>query len=417
MPDPGPDATMLESVAAAFADAAGALGIDPALRRVMSTSYRETTVQVPLRMDDGDLVVHTAHRVQHNGARGPYKGGLRYHPDVDLDEVRALAASMTWKNALVDLPFGGAKGGVDVDARSLSPAERQRLTRAVMDRLDKVLGPMRDIMAPDMGTGPAEMAWLMDQYGHSHGHTPAIVTGKPPQLGGTAGRVEATGTGIAVVTRQAARHIGLPLEGARVAIQGFGNVGSHAAEALHRMGCRIVAVSDVEGAVWHPEGLDVAELLRRARGGVVGHEGMDVRRITNEELLAVECDVLIPAAVGTVLHSGNAAAVRARMIVEGANTPLTPGADRILAGRGVDVVPDVLANAGGVIVSYLEWVQNIQEVRWMRDQIDAELERRLVTAHREVRERAAADGCAPRQAAYRIAIARVAEAVRLRGYV
>ena len=274
---------------------------------------------------------------------------------------------------------------------------------------------MRDIMAPDMGSGPAEMAWLMDEYGRLRGHTPAIVTGKPVELGGTVGRVEATGRGVAIVAREAAAAAGLDLVGARVAVQGFGNVGSHAAEALARLGCRVVAVSDVAGAVRNPGGLDVDELLRRARSGVAGHEGMDVERIGNAELLATECEILVPAAVGGVLHEGNAHTVRARLVVEGANVPLTPGADRALAERGIIVVPDILANAGGVVVSYLEWVQNLQHVRWERTQVDDELSRRLVAAHRQVQERAASDGCSLGRAAHRLALSRVAEAERLRG--
>ena len=257
----------------------------------------------------------------------------------------------------------------------------------------------------------------MDEYGRLHGHTPAIVTGKPVELGGTVGRVEATGEGVAIVAREAAGAIGMPLRGARVAIQGFGNVGSHAAAALARLGCRIVAVSDADGGVWNPAGLDVAELVRRARAGVVGHEGMEAERIANDELLALDCELLVPAAVGGVLHAGNAARVRARMVVEAANGPTTPEAERVLAERGVAVVPDILANAGGVVVSYLEWTQNTQNVTWERAQVDAELSRRLVGAAREVRERAAADGCSPRQGAYRVALERVAQAVRLRGYV
>ncbi len=407
----------LETVTAAYEGAADAVGLDADLRLVLSRPYREITAQVPLRRDDGSLRLLTAYRVQHNGARGPYKGGLRYHPDVDLDGVRALAAGMTWKTALADLPFGGAKGGIDLDPKELSPAELQRATRALMDRLEKVLGPMRDIMAPDMGSGPAEMAWLMDEYGRLHGHTPAIVTGKPLDLGGTAGRVEATGEGVAIVAREAAGAMGMSLSGARVAIQGFGNVGSHAAAALARLGCHAVAVSDALGAVRNPAGLDVDELVRRARGGIVGHEGMEVERIPNEELLATECEILVPAAVGGVLNAGTAGRVRARMVVEGANGPTTPEADRILAEAGVLVVPDILANAGGVIVSYLEWTQNTQNATWERAQVNVELERRLVAAHDEVRARAAADGCSLRQAAYRVAVERVARAVRLRGYV
>lgn len=411
-----PDATELETVRAAFNDAAGALTLDGDMRLLLAGSHREITAQVPVRMDDGRLRVFTAYRVQHNGARGPYKGGLRYHPDVDLDGVRALAASMTWKTALADLPFGGAKGGIDLDPHELSPGERQRATRALMDRVEKILGPMRDIMAPDMGSGPSEMAWLMDEYGRFHGHTPAIVTGKPVELGGTAGRVEATGEGVAIVARAVAHHIELPLEGARVAIQGFGNVGSHAAAAFARMGCVVVAISDVAGAVHNPRGLDVDELVRRARSGIVGHEGMDLERISNAELLALDCEILVPAAVGGVVHAGNADEVRARLVVEAANGPLTPGADAILGERGIVVVPDVLANAGGVVVSYLEWVQNLQNIRWERHQVDEELERRMLGAYAAAQARATADSCPLRAAAYRVAVARVAAAEALRGH-
>ena len=411
-----PDATELETVRAAYRDAAEAIALEGDLRLLLAGSHREITAQVPVRMDDGRLRVYTAYRVQHNGARGPYKGGLRYHQDVDLDGVRALASSMTWKTALTDLPFGGAKGGIDLDPRDLSPGERQRATRALMDRIEKVLGPMRDIMAPDMGSGPSEMAWLMDEYGRLHGHTPAIVTGKPVELGGTAGRVEATGEGVAIVTRAVAHHIELRLEGARVAVQGFGNVGSHAAAAFARLGCVVVAISDVAGAVHNPHGLDVDELVRRARSGIVGHEGMDVERISNEELLALDCEILVPAAVGGVLHAGNADAVRARLVVEAANGPLTPGADAILGERGAVVVPDVLANAGGVIVSYLEWVQNLQNIKWDRRQVDDELARRLLDAYAAVQARATADACPLRAAAYRVAVSRVAAAEALRGH-
>ncbi len=411
-----PDATELETVSAAYRSAAEAIGLEDEPRLLLASSHREITAQVPVRLDDGRLRVFTAYRVQHNGARGPYKGGLRYHPDVNLDGVRALAAAMTWKTALTDLPFGGAKGGIDLDPKSLSPGERQRATRALMDRIEKVLGPMRDIMAPDMGSGPSEMAWLMDEYGRLHGHTPAIVTGKPVELGGTAGRVEATGEGVAIVAQAVARHIELPIEGARVAIQGFGNVGSHAAAAFARLGCVVVGVGDVDGAVHDPRGLDVDELVGRARSGIVGHDGMDVERIANDELLALDCDILVPAAVGGVLHAGNADGVRARLVVEAANGPLTPGADAILAERGAVVVPDVLANAGGVVVSYLEWVQNLQNIRWERRQVNEELGRRLLGAYGAIQARATADACCLRDAAYRVAVSRVAAAEQLRGH-
>ena len=313
--------------------------------------------------------MHTAYRVQHNGARGPYKGGLRYHPEVDLDGVRALAAAMTWKTALVDLPYGGAKGGIDLDPKQLSPAERQRATRTLMARLDKVLGPMRDIMAPDMGSGPAEMAWLMDEYGRLHGHTPAIVTGKPVQLGGTVGRVEATGEGVALVAREAAtRRSGMPLAGARVAMQGFGNVGSHAAAALARLGCVIVAVSDVAGARVRPA------RPRRRRAAAPGARGRSwaTRAWTSSASPTPSCS---PPTARSSCRPRSAAcctpATPGRPCGPGwswraPTRPLTPGADAILAERGVVVVPDVLANAGGVVVSYLEWVQNLQNVQWER---------------------------------------------------
>lgn len=405
-----------ETTSAAFNDAADALGVSDDLRMIMAQSYRETTVQVPVRMDDGSRRVFTAHRVQHNGARGPFKGGLRYHHRVDLDVVRALATGMTWKSALADLPFGGAKGGIDLDPRTLSEPELQRATRMLMARLETVLGPMRDIMAPDMGSSPREMAWLMDEYERRRGYTPAIVTGKPLALGGIVGRVEATGYGVGIVLEATARELGIDLAGARVVVQGFGNVGSHAAEALAMRSCKVIAVSDVNGGVHNPEGLDVPELVRRARAGMIGHEGMELERITNAELLALECDFLVPAALGGAIDDGNADTVRARVVVEGANEPLTPEADAILAAKGTVVVPDILANAGGVIVSYMEWTQNTQNAQWTRDQVDAELARRLASAHAAMRARAAHDGCSLRQAAHRVAVARVAEAVALRGY-
>ena len=410
-----PDATELETVQASYAAAADALDLDDEVRRLLATSHREISAQVPFRMDDGRLRVHTAYRVQHNGARGPYKGGLRYHPEVDLDGVRALAAAMTWKTALVGLPFGGAKGGIDLDPKELSAAERQRATRALMGRIDKVLGPMRDIMAPDMGTGPAEMAWLMDEYGRLHGHTPAIVTGKPVQLGGTVGRVEATGEGVAIVTREAARDAGIALEGATVAVQGFGNVGSHAADALHRMGCVVVAVSDVAGAVRNPAGLDVAELVRRARVGRRRPRG-DGRRVDHERG-APRHGLRHPGPGGDRRRAPRGER-RHRACPDGRRgrqRPAHPRRRPALAETGVIVVPDILANAGGVVVSYLEWVQNIQNVSWERRQVDEELSRRLLGAHADVRARAAADGCSLREAAWRVAVLRVAEAETLRG--
>lgn len=412
----GSDATELETVRHAFDDAADAIGLSADLRERLSRPEREVAAQVPVRMDDGSVRVFEAYRVQHSSALGPYKGGMRYHPEIDLDGARALAATMTWKTALNGLPFGGAKGGVDCEPKALSEAERQAVTRGLMGPLESVIGPMTDIMAPDMGSGPREMAWMMDWWGRAHAHAPAIVTGKPVALGGTLGRVEATGDGVALVTHEHVRARGWALEGMRVVIQGFGNVGSHAAAAFERLGAVVVGVSDVVGGVANPRGLDVPELVRRARAGIMGHEGMALERVTNAELMALECDLLVPAAIGGVIHAGNADAVRARVVVEAANSPLTPQADRILEDRGIDVIPDVLANAGGVVVSYLEWTQNTQNVQWQREQVDAELARRLTGAYLASRERAGRDECTLRQAAHRIAVERVAEAVALRGH-
>jgi glutamate dehydrogenase (NAD(P)+) len=408
----GPEASCLMAVVAAFEQAADDLDLPDDARRLLGGSSRELSVQVPVRRDDGSLSVFIGYRVQHNGARGPFKGGLRYHPEVDLDEVRALAALMTWKTAVTDLPLGGAKGGLACDPRALSAGELQRATRTLMDRLEPVLGPMEDVMAPDVGTGPREMAWLMDEYARLHGHTPAIVTGKPLELEGSPGRVAATGRGVGIVAREAARALGLPLEGARAAIQGFGNVGSHAAEALAALGCRIVAVSNSAGGVFRGDGLDLGALRgRRGRG----FEDVPGETISNEELLALECEILVPAALSGALHERNAADVRARMVVEGANGPTTPGADAILRGRGVAVVPDILANAGGVVVSYFEWVQNLQQLRWGEGEVNERLDQRLTAAFGEVWGGSEGDGTALRRGAYRLAVDRVVTAVRLRG--
>lgn len=409
------DATELETVAHAFSGAAGFLGLSDAVRDRLETPKREVIAQVPVRMDDGGVEVFTAYRVQHNDARGPYKGGFRYHPDVDLDGVRALASTMTWKTALTDLPFGGAKGGIGCTPKLLSSAERQAVTRGLINPLECVLGPMTDIMAPDMGSGPPEMAWMMDEWARLRGYAPGIVTGKPVTVGGTEGRVEATGYGVALTTRALAQELGWDLGGLRVAIQGFGNVGSHAAQFLAGMGCSIIAVSDVNAAYVNESGLDVAELVRRARSGIIGHEGMEIERTESDELLTVECDVLVPAALGGVLHAGNADRVRAKLVVEGANTPTTPGADAIFVERGIRVLPDVLANAGGVVVSYLEWIQNTQNVQWDRRQVDDELEKRMGNAFEAAFFRAHHDGCTLREAAHRVALERVVEAVVMRG--
>jgi glutamate dehydrogenase (NAD(P)+) len=379
--------------------------------------WRELRVQVPVRMDDGRLEVFTGYRVQHNGARGPYKGGVRYHPQADQDEVRALASLMTWKTALVDLPFGGSKGGVQCDPGLLSINELNRLTRRYTLNIEHLLAPNRDIPAPDLGTNAQTMAWMMDAYGQLHGYSPAIVTGKPVELGGSLGRDSATGRGVTYILQEVAKDLKLDLQGMGVVVQGFGNVGSWTARLLDQAGCRVMAVSDVKGGVYHSAGLDVSQLLdyHSARGTVTGFPGGD--SLTNAELLELECDVLVPAAIGGVITAGNAPSVKARMVLEAANHPLTPEADAILKERGILVLPDILVNAGGVVVSYFEWTQNLQQFRWEEERVNQELHQILVRAYHEVRRKALTEGMTHREAAFEIGVARVARAVQLRGFV
>ena len=405
-----------QAVTLFFDRAADHIRLDDEMRQILRTSYRELTVQVPVRMDDGTLEVFTGYRVQHNAARGPYKGGIRYHPDADLDEVRALAALMTWKTAIVDVPFGGAKGGVQCDAATMSVGEKQRLTRRFTNTISYLLGVNRDIPAPDVNTDAQTMAWMMDAYSARYGYTPAIVTGKPVELGGSLGRDAATGRGCVYCLAEAARDYGITLDGATVAVQGFGNVGSWFARLAPELGCRIVAVSDVRGGVVREAGLDVEALLSHVRetGSVVDAPGTEP--IANEQLLELDVDVLVPAALDRVIHSGNADRIRARLVVEAANHPVTPAADDVLDAAGVVVIPDILANAGGVTVSYFEWVQNIQQFRWDEAQVNSELRKRMAAAWEQVHARATADRIPLRLAAFAIAVQRVEHADKLRGY-
>ena len=401
-----------------FDAAADRLGLADDLREVFRTPYREVKVQIPLRMQDGTCRVFHGYRVQHNGARGPYKGGLRYHPRVDLHEIRALAALMTWKTALVGIPFGGAKGGVDCPAGELDAGQLERITRQLVDKLDETIGPQRDIAAPDVNTNAQVMAWIMDEWGKLHGDAPAVVTGKPLSLGGSYGRETATGRGLIDVLGEAAPAIGLELEGARVVVQGFGNVGSAAARIAHgRHGCRIVGVADEHGAVHAEEGLDPDALDGHLRSGGRLSEFPGAGPIDALDLLGLECEVLVPAALGGMIHAGNADRLRCRLLLEGANSPTTPKADAILQERGIHVVPDVLANAGGVIVSYFEWVQNLQHFRWDEREVHDRFARALRRAHGEVAERAERWGTTLRQAAYGLGIERVVEVARMRGKV
>ena len=406
-----------EAVNLFFDRAADHVGLSDEMRDVFRSSYREISVQVPVRMDDGRLEVLTGYRVQHNAARGPYKGGVRYHPDADLDEVRALASLMTWKTAVVDIPFGGAKGGVQCEPRTMSVGEKQRLTRRFTQQIAYVLGVNRDIPAPDVNTDAQTMAWMMDAYSSRFGYTPAIVTGKPVELGGSLGREAATGRGCVFCLEEAARDLAIDLDGTTVAVQGFGNVGSWFARLVGELGCRVVAVSDVKGGVLAETGLSIAELVEHAResGSVVGAPGTE--RITNEELLELDVDVLVPAALDRVVNERNADRVKARVVLEAANHPVTPAADEILHAAGKIVVPDILANAGGVTVSYFEWVQNIQQFRWDEDHVNAELRKVMARAWKEVYGRALVDGIPLRLAAFALAVERVDRADRLRGYV
>jgi glutamate dehydrogenase (NAD(P)+) len=389
------------------------------IREVVRTSYREVQVQVPVMLGDGKIHVFKGFRVQHNGARGPYKGGIRYHPEVDLDEVRALATLMTWKTAVAGIPFGGAKGGVNCDATALDESELQQITRSFIDKIEKVLGPQRDIPAPDVGTNAQTMAWMMDEYGKLHGHTPAIVTGKPISLEGSYGREAATGRGIVHMFREAAPALGLQPADCRVVLQGFGNVGSWAARIIAQLGATVIAVSDAHGAVHAEDGLDPEALAQHVREGgkVAQFAGEGAEAITPEELLALECEAFIPAALGGMIHAGNADQLNTRIVVEGANSPTTPQADEILAGKGVHVVPDVMANAGGVVVSYFEWVQNLQHFRWEEREVNEKLGSIMRRTYREVSARASEDDVPMRVAAYQTGIERVVDAARTRGYI
>jgi glutamate dehydrogenase (NAD(P)+) len=399
-----------------FQRAAQHVPLKRGIREFLAYPKRELTVNFPVKMDDGSVRIFTGYRVHHSTVLGPSKGGIRYHPAVTLGEVRALAMWMTWKCAIAGLPYGGAKGGVVCDPKSLSAGELERLTRRYATEISVLIGPESDIPAPDVGTNAQVMAWIMDTYSMHRGYSvPAVVTGKPVSVGGSVGREEATGLGCAIVAREALRLAGLSLAGARVAVQGFGNVGSVAAAALHRMGAVIVAASDSRGGVYHDRGLDPQALVehKRATGTVAGFPG--ARPLTAQEVLEVPCDVLVPAALEGQITRENAARVAARVVVEGANGPTTPEADDLLRARGVLVVPDVVANAGGVVVSYFEWVQDLQAFFWSEEEVRERLERLLVRSVREVWRVSQERRVDLRTAALVRAIERVAEAVHTRG--
>jgi glutamate dehydrogenase (NAD(P)+) len=399
-----------------FDDAAEILGLEPGLRRVFRQTKRELAVHFPVKMDDGEIHVFEGFRVQHNVACGPAKGGIRYHPAVTLDEVRALAMWMTWKCALAGLPYGGAKGGVVVDPKALSLAELERLTRRYATEIAVLIGPESDIPAPDVGTTPQIMAWIMDTISMGRGYSvPAVVTGKPLAIGGSRGRNTATGRGVAVVTVEACKRLGIRLEGATVAVQGFGNAGTHAARLLQERGCVVTAVSDSHGGIMNSRGLDInsAVTYKTKHGSLGGFPGADP--VSNEELLELPVDVLIPAALENQITGDNAPRIKARLIAEAANGPTTPEADAVLERAGVIVIPDIVANAGGVIASYFEWVQDLQSFFWAEDEINKRLETLMTEALRGAWDESEKRGVSMRMGAYVLAVDRVAEAMRERG--
>lgn len=400
-----------------FDAAAEAMQLDPNLRQRLKLPQRSLVVSVPVRMDDGRVEVFTGYRVQHDSSRGPCKGGIRYHPDVNLGEVAALAMWMTWKCALAGLPYGGAKGGVKVAPKQLSSAELQRLTRRYAAEIYPLIGPDKDVPAPDVGTDAQIMAWFMDTYSQQVGFAvPGVVTGKPLSLGGSLGREEATGRGVVYVTLEALKHLNIPLERTTVAVQGFGNVGSHTALIMQQHGARVVAVSDVAGGLYNPNGLDVADLLRRYR---TGRQTLPQTRlgdvITNDELLQLDCTVLIPAALSEQITGKNADRLRCKVLAEGANGPTTLDADRILGEKGIFIIPDILANSGGVIVSYFEWVQDLQRFFWSATDIQNRLRNIITSAFQRTLHVATERRTSMRMAALMSGIQEVAQAHTQRG--
>ena len=400
---------------AQFDQAAEAMGLDTNLRERLKLPQRSLVVSLPVRMDDGQVEVFTGYRVQHDSSRGPSKGGVRYHPDVSLGEVAALAMWMTWKCALAGLPYGGAKGGVQVNPKSLSPGELQRLTRRYAAEIFPLIGPDKDVPAPDVGTDAQIMAWMMDTYSQQVGYAvPGVVTGKPLSIGGSLGREEATGRGVVYVTLEALRHLKLPIESATIAVQGFGNVGSHTARIMQQHGARVIAVSDVSGGIYNPNGLDIMQLMQRDLRQPL-HQTKLGDPITNEELLQLECTVLVPAALSEQITGKNADRLKCRILSEGANGPTTLEADRILADKGIFVIPDILANSGGVIVSYFEWVQDLQRFFWSAADIQNRLQDIITSAFHRTLQFSTDRRVSMRMAALMSGIDQVAQAHLQRG--
>jgi len=399
-----------------FNAVADKLGLNDGLRDVLGSCKREFTVNFPVKMDNGDIQVFTGHRVHHNVTRGPAKGGIRYHPNVTLDEVKALAMWMTWKCAVTNIPFGGGKGGVTCNPKSMSQGELERLTRRYATEISPLIGTVSDIPAPDVNTNGQTMAWIMDTISMHRGYTePGIVTGKPISIGGTLGRTEATGRGVMLTAQEAAKHLGLSFEGARVVVQGYGNVGYWGAYLLQQLGCKVIAASDTRGAIYAEQGLDTEELLahKDESGSVAGFPGSD--SITDAELLELPCEILVPAALEQQITGENAPKINTKIIVEGANGPTTPEADAIFYDRNIMVVPDILANAGGVVVSYFEWVQDIQRLFWEKDDVNERLESVMTRSFDQVLAASQEHKTDLRTAALLVAVERVADAVKIRG--
>jgi len=400
-----------------FDEAAAKLNVDPGILEFLKQPRRCLIVKLPIRRDNGKLEMFTGYRVQHSISRGPAKGGVRFHPQVTLDEVMALAAWMTWKCAIVGIPFGGGKGGICCDPTTMSTHELEHLTRRYTAEILEFIGPEKDVPAPDINTNPQIMAWMMDTFSmHARQTVTAVVTGKPLPIGGSEGRMEATGRGILITAREAARHKGISFQGARVAIQGFGNVGSMAAKLMHQEGCKIIAVSDIHGALNNPDGLDIPRLIEHVKRTkkVINFPGS--KAITHDELLSIECDILVPAALESVIRGDNADSIRARIIAEGANGPITPEADKILNEKGIFIIPDILCNAGGVTVSYFEWVQDRMGYFWEEKEVNQRLEVIMVKAFNNVLQMAQEHKASMRIAAFMLAIKRVLEVTVMRGF-
>lgn len=405
----------ITSSSGSYQKAVELLGLKPEIAKALEMPDRELTVEVPFRLDSGKVESLVGFRVQHNNTRGPFKGGIRYHHHVDLAEVRSLAALMTWKTSLLDIPYGGGKGGIQIDTSKYSSYEMERLSRRFFRAIDPFIGPNIDIPAPDVNTNAQVMGWFMDEYSQTHGYTPACVTGKPLELGGSEGREHATGKGTAITVRETSKNYDVDLENATVVVQGFGNVGSFAAKFLDEYGCKIIAVSDVTGGVHDPNGLDVPSLFdynyehRTIDGCGQG------QKLTNEELLALECDYLIPAALGGAINEKNVDTINCKIVIEAANGPVTPEAADVLWSKKVPIIPDILTNAGGVTVSYFEWVQNLQQFKWELEEVDTKLETKMVKAFDEVYAIKQEKNVPMRIASFMVAIDRVARSYELRG--